>query len=956
MQHKNVPLFLSFTLSVSFPFRVIASNHLYTFMFQVNQPYLIFDHCPNVLVIPKIVQARRKSFKFVNLVADKEDFLPVVGKKWCEEYAGCQMFKTRLKDQLKDVQVRIDKEPNKKELRVEEALVLDEYVAALKDEEKFLYQKAKVKWLSEGDRNNAFFHKVLKSRSHRSKISTICDDMGNKFSGNDVASKFVKHFEGFLGCESPVKDLSPISALFKNKLSMEEASFMVRGVTDKEIKEAMFQIDGNKAPGPDGFTSHFFKKAWDIVGGDICSVIKEFFTNGKLLKEINSTLISLVPKIQTPSKVTDFRPIACCNVIYKCISKIITDRMKGSLDKLVDHNQSAFVPNRHIHDNILLSQELLKGYDRKDGPNRVAMKVDIQKANDTVNWKFLEAILREFGFHEKMVEWITQCITTASFSICVNGERFSYFKGGRGLRQGDPMSPYLFTLVMEVLTLIGKNKVDKNKEFKYHFGCKNFKLTHVCFVDDLLMFCNGDVGSVNTLKEAIEDFRVVSGLMPNYNKSTIIFGSMSSEDKLSILEAVPFKVKKLPVRYLGVPLTSKRIGVNDCKILIDKIKGRVNNWKNKCLSYAGRLQLIASILESIHVYWASVFLLPLTVVKDINKILKGFLWNHGDISKGKAKVAWKNICRPKCQGGLGLKDLNIWNKAMLTKHLWQVAMEKKSLWVKWTSVEKLKGRSVWVINEEANDSWGWKNILKLRDEVRGHIVMKIGNGEKAKVVYDNWSSIGILQYFITQRDIYDVRLNANMVVKDLVSNGVCNWPMEWIFKFPILIQQSHVLNIHKKDELIWKSREGKECMFSVKQAYEDLSCQYATVKWKNLVWFTQNIPKHAFILWMAILNKLSTQDKAKIEVTIADMGWNEIVERFSQMYTGNSNGSIIRRIGLAASVYLIWKERNCRIFKDEKKSVRGKLVRKSPSPSVNGCYALLDDALLGPLLIIVDVG
>ncbi|GJY99382.1 hypothetical protein Tco_0516812 [Tanacetum coccineum] len=230
--------------------------------YAIFQPYLISDHHPNVLVIPKTVQARRKSFKFVNLVAIKEDFLPVVSKKWCEEYAGCQMFNTvkklkslkrdlnrlawkdgnlfenvqKLKDQLKDVQVRIDKEPNKKELRVEEALVLDEYVVALKDEEKFLYQKVKVKWLSEGDRNNAFFHKVLKSRSHRSKISTICDDMGNKFSGNDVASKFVKHFEGFLGCESPVKDLSPISALFKNKLSMEEASFKITTFFKNQMK------------------------------------------------------------------------------------------------------------------------------------------------------------------------------------------------------------------------------------------------------------------------------------------------------------------------------------------------------------------------------------------------------------------------------------------------------------------------------------------------------------------------------------------------------------------------------------------------------------------------------------------------------------------------------------------------------------------------------------------------
>ncbi|GJW95770.1 RNA-directed DNA polymerase, eukaryota, reverse transcriptase zinc-binding domain protein [Tanacetum coccineum] len=557
--------------------------------------------------------------------------------------------------------------------------------------------------------------------------------------------------------------------------------------------------------------------------------------------------------------------------------------------------------------NILLSQELLKGYDRKDGPNRMAMKVDIQKAYDTVNWKFLEAVLKEFGFHEKMVDWVVKCITTTSFSICVIGERFGYFKGGRGLRQGDPISPYLFTLVMEVLTLIVKDKVEKNRDFIYHFGCKKVKFTHVCFADDLLMFCNGDIGSVKTLMEAIEEFGVVSGLC------------------LTMVRAL---------LYLGV-----------CQMRISKVfwkqfllkwrNSQISNWKNKYLFYAGRLQLIASVLESIHVYWASVFLLPLTVINNINKILKSFLWGHGDSSKGKAKVVWKNICRPRSQGGLGLKDLSIWNKAIITKHLWQVAMEKESLWVKWISTEKLKGRSVWVINEEANDSWRWKNILKLKNEVRDHIVMKIGSGEKTKVIYDNWSSIGIFHSFITQRDIYDARLDANVVVKDLVLKGVCKWPIEWISKYPVLSQQPNVsLNEHKKDELFWKSRDGKECKFSVKQAYKDLSCCYNSVKWKNLVWFSQNIPKHAFILWMAILNKLTTQDKvrawgfndkivkSKLEVSRADMEWNEIVDSFSQMYIGNYIGSIIRRIGLATSVYLIWKERNCRIFKEEMKSVK----------------------------------
>ncbi|GKF29577.1 RNA-directed DNA polymerase, eukaryota, reverse transcriptase zinc-binding domain protein, partial [Tanacetum coccineum] len=249
-----------------------------------------------------------------------------------------------------------------------------------------------VKWLSVGDRNNAYFHKAIKSRQQRSRVDAICNENGERFKGSEVAQQF---------------------------------------------------IDDNKAPGPDGFSAHFFKKAWHTVGREVCDAVKDFFVNEKILREINSTLIALDPNIQTPLKVSDFRPIACCNVIYKCVSKILTERLKGCLDKLVSKNQSAFIPNRHIQDNIMLAHELFKGYDRKVGPKRVALKVDIQKSYDTVNWQFLEDILRGFSFHDKMVKWVMTCVTTTSFSICVNGEVCGYFKGGRGLRQGGSHLPIL---------------------------------------------------------------------------------------------------------------------------------------------------------------------------------------------------------------------------------------------------------------------------------------------------------------------------------------------------------------------------------------------------------------------------------------------------------------------------------------------------------------------------------
>lgn len=219
-------------------------------------------------------------------------------------------------------------------------------------------------------------------------------------------------------------------ALFMNKVSEEEASLMIRDVNDEEIKKDLFDIDDDKAPGPDGNTSKIFKKAWNLIKLDFCVAVKEFFVTGKLLGELNATLITLVPKSLTPQKVSDFRPIACCNVIYKCIRKILTNRIKKALNQVVGDNQSAFVPGIAITDSILLTQELLKGYNCSNGPKRCSFKIDIQK----VNWMFLNEIMKNFGFPDRMIGWIMTCITTPKFTICVNSERFGYFKGGRGLR------------------------------------------------------------------------------------------------------------------------------------------------------------------------------------------------------------------------------------------------------------------------------------------------------------------------------------------------------------------------------------------------------------------------------------------------------------------------------------------------------------------------------------------
>ncbi|GKD41501.1 RNA-directed DNA polymerase, eukaryota, reverse transcriptase zinc-binding domain protein, partial [Tanacetum coccineum] len=275
-----------------------------------------------------------------------------------------------------------------------------------------------------------------------------------------------------------------------------------------------------------------------------------------------------------------------------------------------------------------------------------------------------------------MVNWIMTCVSSSAFSIKINGQPYGYFKGARGLRQGDPISPYLFTIVMEVLNLIMMKNIEEDGKFKYHAGCKDLKITHLCFAYDLMVLCHGDTHSISLVKKSLNEFSKYSGLLPNLKKSTVFFGSINENLKSELLKIVLFVVGTLLMKYLGVPLLVKCLGVNYCKILIERVQKRI------------------------------VYLLPKTVVKEIKKVMKNFLWGSSGNSSGKAKTAWKVVCRPKDQGGLGIKPLGEWNEVLLMKNLWKIVVQKQTLWVKWVNRVKLKGRSVWDIDIDVNDSWG----------------------------------------------------------------------------------------------------------------------------------------------------------------------------------------------------------------------------------------------------------
>nr|GEW33814.1 hypothetical protein [Tanacetum cinerariifolium] len=475
------------------------------------------------------------------------------------------------------VQKALDRDSYNNTLREEEAMYVQAFNDANIDEEHFLKQKTKIEWLEVG--------------------------------------------------------------LFDKKVSAISNNIMTRQVTKDEIKKAMFDIGDDKSPGPDGYTSLFFEKGWDIVRDDVCNAILDFFSNGKLLHELNPTFFALIPKVTTPSRVNDYRPISCCNVIYKCISKIITNRIIEGFKEVVSDNQSAFVPGRRISDNILITQELMHNYHRNKGPSRCAFKVDIQKAYDTVDWRFLGFILKCFDFHPTIIKWIMAYVTSASYSISINRNIHGYFKGKQGLRQGDPLSPYLFTLIMESLTLILQRKVRLSNSFRYHKHCEEMQLINVCFADDLFIFAHGDVNSANVIMDSLDEFKRVSTLVPSNPKSTVFFCNVLNHVNLAILYIMPFAKDTLSVKNLGFSLITYRLLNRDCKVLVEKATNRIRDWKNKSLSFAGWLQLCKSVISSMQVYWALVLVIPLVIVEDIQQLIPGFLWCNGDLKRGKAKVA-----------------------------------------------------------------------------------------------------------------------------------------------------------------------------------------------------------------------------------------------------------------------------------------------------------------------------
>lgn len=934
------------------------------------------DHCPAAVSFGLRHYQKPKPFQLFDFLLEHPDFISIVQEAWSHQFFGdpwyvvtskLKLVKIGLKNLNKrhgnvhgavdtsrtalfEFQAALPSLPSSDLLLEEKRLILN-YSLALSQEESFLKQKSRVHWLKFGDGNNKFFHNSCKSRWNSNKILSILDDNGLEHTSHDsIAMVATSYFQDILGQTKQVIDIPDTITL--PSLDDSQSQFLSRDFSEEEILFTLKKMAKGRSPGPDGLTVEFYLKAWHIIGTDVSQAILFFFDTLYLPRIINSAAIALVPKVQQPTMMSQFRPISCCNVLYKCIAKMLSRRLKKVLPGIISPVQSAFVPNRSIGDNIFLSQALCKDYHRLDVQPRCSIKLDIHKAFDSLNWCFIFEALRRMRFPLKFVNWIRTCITSCMYSVKVNGSLEGYFKGKSGLRQGDPLSPYLFVIAMEILSACLVKNVNDDPDFKFHWRTKELSIHHLIFADDIFLFSRGDLRSVNTLMTGVRLFENLSGLAPNCSKSVCFFSNVHDNVIASILEATGFQQGHLPIKYLGVPLITGRLKSRDCSPLVHKICSQIELWTCKFLNFGGRLQLLKTVLSGIIGYWSMFLFLPKYILKQVNALLFKFLWGGFYKASGKChyKVGWLDCTKPMNEGGLGIRNLFEWNAAAVQFQLWRIIQPtSSSLWVNWFRTILLKRKAFWTSNIPFKCPWAASKILNSRMKARQWVDYKVGHNSSFFLWHDPWlRGKPILEQFSSHIVSHAQSENLATVIS-IQNNGTWSLPSSNFTELIDLRALIMAVQIQDTDSITWDGLQPK--LVSISSIWRAIRSTSVNFQAFELVWRSFMIPKFSFILWLAVKNRLLTKDRMTIfgmAVDVRCVLCHNADESIHHLFTDCPYFNLVRNacpfalqpdwnickngdfllvdirgtkrknagLFFAAAVYHVWKERNYRMHNE----------------------------------------
>ncbi|KAE9619300.1 putative RNA-directed DNA polymerase [Lupinus albus] len=396
-------------------------------------------------------------------------------------------------------------------------------------------------------------------------------------SQEDIGTHVLNYFTDLFASTNNIYHNNLIQVVIPRLVSDSENNMLTIIPTDDEIKSAVFAMNGDGAPGPDGFGGCFYQSFWDIVGQDVCNSIRQFFSPGWLLPNLNSNTLVLIPKSPNADKIEEFIPIALANFQFKIIIKVLADRLALISPRIVSQEQRGFIKERNIKDCICLASEAINMHDHKTFGGNLAIKLDIKKAFDTMDCDFLLETLNAFGFNQQFISWVRVILHSTKLSINVNGHNVGFFSCKRGVRQGDSLSPLLFCLAEDVVSR-GISKLLADRKLSLIAGPNKIQPpSHVLYADDVLIFCKGIKRNLEHLNSLLSDYAQASGQHINLQKSKFYTCNASPRKVVTLCSILGFNAGHLPFNYLGIPLFKVKPKRVNLQPIADRILQKLSN-------------------------------------------------------------------------------------------------------------------------------------------------------------------------------------------------------------------------------------------------------------------------------------------------------------------------------------------------------------------------------------------
>ena len=339
-------------------------------------------------------------------------------------------------------------------------------------------------------------------RRRRNRILCLKDSLGNWVQGERdigelIRSGFIKLFTTS-AISVPSKRWS--LNIWRSFLGNEEASTLCANLSRLEVKEGLGSLKPLKAPSPNGIHARFFQAYWQQVGTSVVNEVFKVFQSSTMPSHLNETLITLIPKHLWADCLAAFRPISLCNTVYEVVTKIIVKRLRPFLPKLISPLQTAFVPGRMGLDNMIIAQEIIHTMTLKKGKTGfMAIKIYLEKTYDRLEWHFIRDVLELYKLPPSLIKLIMSCVSSSSISMLFNGGKLEPFHPSRGIRQGDPLSPYLFIMCMEMLGFLISRRCEENLWDPVRASRGGQAFSHLFFADNLVFFAKADLRNCNSM-------------------------------------------------------------------------------------------------------------------------------------------------------------------------------------------------------------------------------------------------------------------------------------------------------------------------------------------------------------------------------------------------------------------------------------------------------------------------